>query len=88
MTFYAQALLTPHQVKDFSPVPPELHLSTRIENLVGEEARLLEEPPESRGPEHRERLRLIAAELDRIWEKLRERAGRHGGEHASANTGP
>jgi hypothetical protein len=37
---------------------------------------LLEVPHEKRNQEQHERLRAIREELDRIWEKLRERAER------------
>lgn len=83
MTFYAQALLTPRQAEDLSPVPPELHEFARIENLIGEEMRLLEEPLERRNREHHEQLRAIGAELDHIWEALRERAEHRGRENGS-----
>jgi hypothetical protein len=78
MSLYAQAGVTPDQVKDLSPIPPELHLFARIEGLVGEEAALLMVPLAERKQEQRERLRAIEQELDRIWEKLSERAKRLG----------
>jgi hypothetical protein len=87
MSLYAQAGVPPEQLRDLSSIPPELQLFARIESLVGEEARLLAEPLESRRREQRERLRVIADELDRIWEKLRERAQRLGSDHPSANPG-
>jgi hypothetical protein len=59
MSLYAQAGLTPDQVKDLSPVPPELRLFARLEGLVGEEAALLSVPLEQRRQEQRERLRAI-----------------------------
>ena len=60
--------------KSFSELPEELELFARIEGLVGEEAVLLATAPEQRKDHERERLRAIAEELDRIWERLRERA--------------
>jgi hypothetical protein len=63
-------------VEDLSPIPPELKLFARIEGLAGEEAALLAVSREHRTQEQHERLRAISAELDRIWEHLRERAER------------
>jgi hypothetical protein len=48
----------------------------RIEGLVGEEHALLLIPAEKREKHQHERLRAISEELDRVWEKLRERAER------------
>ena len=56
-----------------SALPEELELFARIEGLVGEEAVLLATAPEQRKDHERERLRAIAEELDRIWERLRAR---------------
>jgi hypothetical protein len=60
--------------QELSELPEELELFARIEGLVGEEAVLLATPPEQRKDHERERLRAIAEQLDRIWERLRERA--------------
>ena len=76
MTIFAEAGVPSQQVKDLSPIPPELELFARIEGLVGEEAALLALPLEQRNRAQRKRLRAIATELDRIWEALRERAAR------------
>jgi citrate lyase alpha subunit len=54
-------------------------LFARIEGLIGEERALLDIPAAERRPEHVERLREVAHELDRIWEMLRERAERRAG---------
>jgi hypothetical protein len=86
MSLYAQAGVTPDQVKDLSPIPPELHLFARIEGLIGEEAALLQVPLAERKQEQRERLRAIEQELDRIWEKLSERAKRLGRESSGTTT--
>jgi hypothetical protein len=67
---------TAGHVDDLSARPPELKLFARIERLGGEEAALLAVPRESRTEEQYERLRAISAELDRVWERLRERAER------------
>jgi hypothetical protein len=50
----------------------------RIEGLVGQELALLRIPAARRTSEQRERLRSIGEELDRIWDKLRERVPRLG----------
>jgi hypothetical protein len=64
----------PRDPDDLAPRQPELGLFARIEGLVGEEAALLRIPHHQRDREQRERLRAIADELDRIWDKLRSRA--------------
>ena len=74
MSVFAQAGVPVSVVKDLSPIPPDLELFARIEGLVGEEAALLAIPRQERKREQRDRLREISAELDRIWEKLQERA--------------
>jgi Protein of unknown function (DUF2630) len=68
--------------KDFVPGSSDLELFTRVEGLVGEEAALLAIPHEDRSQHHHERLKAIGEELDRAFEKLRERAERVG--HRSA----
>ena len=82
MSIYGQARVPPRIADDMSPLPEELKLFARIEGLVGEEAALLAIPLEERRREEHERLRAISAELDRIFETLRERSHRlrrHGG---------
>jgi hypothetical protein len=44
--------------------------------LCGEEAALLAIPADERSKRQRDRLRAITDDLDRAWEKLRERAER------------
>jgi hypothetical protein len=88
MSFFAQAGVTPDQVKDVSPIPSELELFARIEGLVGEEAALLAVPLQQRRQEQRERLHAIGEELDRIWEKLSERAKRLGADPTSPHAQP
>jgi hypothetical protein len=78
MSIFAEGGVPMHDIKDLSPIPPELELYARIEGLVGEEAAILAVAEEERRQEHHERLRAISAELDRIWEHLRERAERRG----------
>jgi hypothetical protein len=70
-----------HRAEYMNAELPETGVFARIEGLVGEEYALLQLPAEERTDEHHERLRSIGAELDRVFEKLRERAGRptHGG---------
>jgi hypothetical protein len=55
---------------------PELGLYARLEGLVGEELRLLSIAEEKRTEAEREKLRRIGEELDRMWNRLRERAER------------
>lgn len=86
MSFFSQAGIPPDQVTDPAPIPPALQLFARIENLVGEEARLLAIPLQHRREVHRERLREISHELDRIWEMLRERSERLGKDQTSRGT--
>jgi hypothetical protein len=83
VNIFARAGVPPTTVKDLSPIPPELELFARIEGLIGEEAALLAVARESRDREQHDRLRAVSAELDRIWERLRERAERLGREHGS-----
>jgi hypothetical protein len=54
----------------------ELELFAHIEGLAGQEAALLAIPAHERTEAQHEHLRKITAELDRAWEKLRERAER------------
>lgn len=88
IVFEVHPELTPAELRelrenDLTPVPPELELYARVEDLVGEEARLLKETRAGRSQERRERLRAISEELDRIWETLRQRAEHLGRDHAS-----
>jgi hypothetical protein len=64
----------PREAEDLVPDQPDLELFARIEGLCGEEARLLAIPTQHRDQHQHARLAEIADELDRIWEKLRERA--------------
>jgi hypothetical protein len=68
----------PRGPDDLAPEPADLKLFARIEGLVGEEVALLTIPAHERSQHQHDRLRAITAELDRVWEKLRERAERHG----------
>jgi hypothetical protein len=70
----------PHPLgpEDLIPKRPELDLFARIEGLVGEEAALLALPERDRTQAQIDRVRDIGQELDRIWERLRERAERLG----------
>jgi hypothetical protein len=55
------------------------HLTfARVERLIGEEKALLEIPAAERTAEQHDRLRTIGQELDRLWDRLRERADRIG----------
>jgi hypothetical protein len=64
--------------QDFRPAPRDLGLFARIEGLAGEEDALLRIPARDRSPEQHARLRDIAHELDRTFDRLRERAERIG----------
>jgi hypothetical protein len=59
-------------------LPSDFDSYAHIEGLVGEETRLREMAEQDRKAEHHERLRAVSGELDRIWERLRERAERLG----------
>jgi hypothetical protein len=59
-----------------APLPSDIGLLARIEDLVGEEHALLLIPAKERNAQQHQRLRDVGAELDRIWDKLRERAER------------
>jgi hypothetical protein len=58
------------------PVSPELRAYAHIEGLIGEEVALLAVPEADRTREQHERLHAVRTELDRIWERLRQRAER------------
>jgi hypothetical protein len=55
----------------------ELGVFARIEGLLGEEEALLLIPAHQRKQHEHDRLRAVTEELDRIWERLRDRAARH-----------
>ena len=69
----------PRDKSELNPDPPGLDLYARIEGLVDEEAALLKIPAAERSREQRDRLHDLGAELDRVFERLRERARRLGG---------
>jgi hypothetical protein len=66
----------PRGKEDFAPTPEGIKLFAHIEDLVGQEDALLTIPAKQRTSEQHARLSEIGRELDRIFEKLRERAGR------------
>jgi hypothetical protein len=66
----------PRPVSDIAPVPADVAAFARVERLTGEEHALLMIPAKERTREQHERLDSISAELDRVWQKLRERAER------------
>jgi hypothetical protein len=68
----ADARRTPEDVAP--PLPEGINLFAQIEGLVGEEHALLAIPPHKRSKAESTRLREIAETLDRIFDKLRERA--------------
>jgi hypothetical protein len=63
--------------RDTTGVSPDLDAYARVEGLAGEEEDLLAIPAAERTKEHHERLRAVSEELDRIRERLHERAQRH-----------
>jgi hypothetical protein len=65
-----------------APDPDDVTLFARIEDLVGEEAALIAIPADRRDRGQRDRLHTITADLDRIFDKLRERARRLADERA------
>jgi hypothetical protein len=72
---------------DLAPLRHDLRLFARVEDLVGEERALLRIPDADRSDGERDRLHAIGAELDRIFETLRERAERLGRHDRSAQEG-
>jgi uncharacterized protein DUF2630 len=76
-----------HRAQWMNAELPEDGLFARIEGLVGEEEALLRIPAHERSDQHHERLRSIGAELDRVWDKLRERAARRAGRKPATETG-
>ena len=76
-----------HRAQYMNAELPEDGLFARIEGLVGQEDALLRIPARERTEEHRDRLRSIGAELDRVFEKLRERAERLAQREAAPGTG-
>jgi Protein of unknown function (DUF2630) len=62
--------------EELPALPDDLRLFARLEGLVGQEAALLAIPADRRTDGERDRLRAITVELDRMWERLRERAER------------
>jgi hypothetical protein len=55
-------------------LPDELALYARLEGLLGQERALLSIPRADRTKGQERLLGAISAELDRLWERLRERA--------------
>jgi hypothetical protein len=60
--------------EDFVPGSSDLEVFAHFEGLVGEEAALLAISAKDRSQHHHERLKAIGEELDRVFEKLRQRA--------------
>jgi hypothetical protein len=56
-------------------LPEAMRVFSRIEDLIGQERALLQVPDRERTREQRDLLRGIGAELDRVLERLRQRAG-------------
>jgi hypothetical protein len=68
----------PRRPDELVPEEGDVRMFARIEGLVGEEAALIAIPADQRTGAQHDRLRALTEELDRIWEKLRERAERIG----------
>jgi Protein of unknown function (DUF2630) len=64
----------PRTAEDINPPLPEKELYARIEGLIGQEIALLDIPARERTDAEHARLHEIGVELDRIFERLRERA--------------
>ena len=86
MTMSVPPPQAPRELGDPAELAPEASLFARIEDLIDEEHALLLIPAAERGRRDRERLHEIEDQLDRIWEKLRERARRLG-QDAAGTTG-
>jgi hypothetical protein len=77
----------PRDPDEYRPsLRPEASLFARIEGLVGEEDAILRIPARERRQEHHDRLREISTELDRIFERLRDRAERLAGRPAESES--
>jgi Protein of unknown function (DUF2630) len=74
--FPGPELSRPQTKDDLAPKPEGLDLFAHIEHLCSEEDRLLAISEHERSEHEHERLRATRAELDRIWEHLRQRAER------------
>ena len=77
----------PREPGDPAERAPAASLFARIEDLIDEEHALLLIPAAERRRRDHERLREIEDQLDRIWEKLRERSRRLGQDAAAGTTG-
>jgi transposase len=64
----------PRTLDEIAPPPEERELFARIEGLIGEEIALLEIPARERTAAHDARLEQLTRDLDRLWDRLRERA--------------
>jgi hypothetical protein len=64
----------PRTPDEIAPPPEERELFARIEGLIGEEIALLDIPAHERSDAHDARLGQITRDLDRLWDRLRERA--------------
>jgi hypothetical protein len=76
MTVPTPHVQPPRKPGEIAHDPAELGTLARIEGLIGEEIALLKIPAKERSTDQHDRLRAIGEELDRIWEKLRDRAER------------
>ena len=66
----------PKRKDELDPDPKGVATFARLEGLIDEEAALLLIPARERSREQHDRLTIIGRELDRLSERLRERAAR------------
>ncbi|SRR5258705_14020681 len=64
----------PRTSDEINPSLPEKELDARVEGAIGQEIALLDIPARQRTPAEHDRLHEIGVELDRIFDRLRERA--------------
>jgi hypothetical protein len=87
MTIFGGSAEQPPEGGELVPERRELETYAHIEGLCGEEAALLAVPAHERDEHQHDRLRAISAELDRVWERMRERADRLGKAHTHDDAG-
>jgi hypothetical protein len=63
----------PRPPEEYTDLHPDVGLFSRVEGLIGEEHALLAIPAQERSEAQHRRLRDIGAELDRVFDRLRER---------------
>ena len=71
----------PFRRDELAPESASFDSVAHIEGLVGEEDSLLRIPAEERTHEQHQRLRALEQDLDKVWQKLRDRTQRLGRHH-------